>query len=420
MEFTSVVGVNWGDEGKGRIVDFLSEHHDVVIRYQGGNNAGHTVKNAYGTFKLHLIPSGVFHDGVINVLGPGMVIDLEELVKEIEEISNRISKKIKLHISDQATILFPFHRILDSSEEERLGSKQYGSTQRGIAPAYGDRYMKKSLKISDLLDSNYMRERIVEISQWANLLLVNIYEKEPVSSKDMFEWVEYYGAKIRPMIINVESFIQSKKNSKFLFEAQLGALRDVDYGIYPYTSSSSCLSSNILVGGGALGEFPQRVIGVMKAYSTCIGEGPFVTELFGSDAEWFRQQGQEYGAATGRPRRVGHFDAVASRHGVQLQRATEIALTKLDVLSGLKELMICTNYEINSNKSRTFPYTKDLRIAKPVYEMMNGWDEDIRHVRDFINLPNNAQKYVLRLEELIESKIKYISVGPGREEIIER
>lgn len=421
MPVQVVVGVNWGDEGKGRIVDYLSETSDIVVRYQGGNNAGHTIINEFGKFKLHLLPSGIFRPKVINVMGPGTVIDLEMLVKEIEEIEKAgIHVGDNYRISDRATISFPFHRLLDSYEEERLGKKRFGSTKRGIAPAYGDRYLKKGIQMGELLHPKYLKDRLTDVVAWENLLITRVYEKPPIKLENMMSWVETYGNRVKKHICDtnplLENAVLSKEN--ILFEAQLGALRDIYYGIYPYSTSSCCLSSFAQVGGGVFNYQRYSIIGVMKAYSTSVGEGPFVTELKNAIGNRIREKGLEYGAATGRPRRIGYFDAVASRYGVKLQSTTNIALTKLDVLSREKTLKICTHYKIGNDLTDEFPINAELEGAKPIYEEWPGWTEDISKIRSFGNLPKNAQKYVLRIEKLVGCPIRYISVGPTRESII--
>jgi adenylosuccinate synthase len=421
MPIQVVVGVNWGDEGKGRIVDYLSETSDIVVRYQGGNNAGHTIINEFGKFKLHLLPSGIFRSNVINVMGPGTVIDLEMLVKEIEDIEKAgIRVGDNYRISDRATISFPFHRLLDAYEEERLGKKRFGSTKRGIAPAYGDRYLKKGIQIGELLHPKYLKDRLTDVVAWENLLITRVYEKPPIKLENMMSWVETYGNRVKKHICDtnplLENAVQSKKN--ILFEAQLGALRDIYFGIYPFSTSSCCLSSFAQVGGGVFNYQNYSIIGVMKAYSTSVGEGPFVTELKNAIGNRIREKGLEYGAATGRPRRIGYFDAVASRYGVKLQSTTNIALTKLDVLSREKTLKICTHYKIGNDLTDEFPINAELEGAKPIYEEWPGWTEDISKIRSFGNLPKNAQKYVLRIEKLVGCPIRYISVGPTRESII--
>jgi len=421
MAIQVVVGVNWGDEGKGRIVDYLSKTSDFVVRYQGGNNAGHTVINKFGNFKLHLLPSGIFRPNVINVMGPGTVIDLEMLVKEIEEIEKSgIQMGDNYKISNLSTICFPFHRLLDSYEEERLGKKRFGSTQRGIAPAYGDRHMKRGIQLGELLHPEYLKERLIDVVAWANILITKVYNKPPIKIEEMAAWIETYGNRVKKYICDtnqlLENAVLSKKN--ILFEAQLGALRDIYYGIYPFTTSSCCLSGFAQVGGGVFNYQRYSIIGVMKAYSTQIGEGLFVTELKNAIGDRIREKGLEYGAATGRPRRIGYFDAVASRYGVKLQSATKIALTKLDVLSKEKIIKICTHYKIGNKLIDKFPFNAELERAKPIYEELPGWTEDITKIRNFEYLPKNAQKYVLRMEKLIGCPIRYISVGPARGSII--
>ncbi|MDQ0207423.1 adenylosuccinate synthase [Alkalicoccobacillus murimartini] len=414
----AVVGINWGDEGKGRIVDYLAKDSNVVVRYQGGNNAGHTVINTYGTFKLHLLPSGVFHKDTVNVLGAGMVIDLEQLSIEYHEIQSRIDFDIDLKISDKATILLPYHVLLDKAEEERLSDKKFGSTQKGIAPAYGDKFMKRSLKIGDLYNMNYVEEKLSESLEWVNHLLTEVYELPAIELGSVMDWIQTYRDFILKFVTDTDQLNKLYQEKSVLFEAQLGALRDIDYGIYPYTTSSSVLASNIPIGAGYFGRVPSEIIGVVKAFSSCVGEGPFVTELNEEDSHFLREKGEEYGAATGRPRRVGHFDAIASAYGVKIQAATELALTKLDTLSGINTLKICTAYEVNGENQQSFPHTSLLHHAKPVYEEFEGWDEDITGVRNFEDLPKNAQRYVSRIEELLHTTIKSISVGPERSQII--
>ena len=374
---TAIVGTNWGDEGKGRMVDLLSARYDIVARYQGGNNAGHTVVNEKGKFILNLLPSGILRDETVNVMGPGMVIDIEHLTKEIQTLRDKgidITPK-HLVISDRATICMPYHKMMDILEEERLADKKFGSTRRGIAPVYADKYMKKTVRMGDLLHpedtTTYLTEAI-------------------------------------------------KEGKSVMFEAQLGALRDIDFGIYPYTSSSSTIAAYAPIGAGIPAQKLDEVVGIMKAYSSCVGEGPFTCELFGEEGDALREAGGEYGAATGRPRRVGGFDVVASRYGAMMQGATAIALTKLDVLSYLKKIPVCVKYDVDGKQVDNFPVGDALAKAKPVYEYVDGWNEDISGCRKFEDLPVNAQKYVEMIEKAVGCPIKYVSVGAGRDEYIER
>lgn len=420
---TVLVGLQWGDEGKGRMVDYLAGNVDIVARYQGGNNAGHTVVNEFGVHKLHLIPSGIFYPDVINVLGPGMVVDIEALVTELDELSSSGIDTSNVRISDRATITFPFHRLEDNLEEERLGGAAFGSTRRGIAYAYGERYMKKSIMIGELLYPDSLKERIKGLVEWKNLFFEKVYgSDEKVSFEETMNWLSKYGDKIRKHICDTTELMESAASAgkDILFEAQLGSLRDIYFGIYPFTTSSSTLASFAPVGGGLFNKRIDRILGVMKSFSTCVGAGPFVTEMPEEEAGKMREIAYEFGASTGRPRRIGHFDAVASRYGARVQGVDEIAMTKLDSLSGQENLLICTEYEIDGKKTGDFPISAALQNAKPKYIEMNGWKEDITGIRNFDKLPDEAREYVLKIEELVGYPIKYVSVGPERESLIVR
>lgn len=424
MSLCAIVGINWGDEGKGRMVDFISDKYDVVVRYQGGNNAGHTIINDYGKFALNLLPSGIFRKGTLNILGTGMVIDIEHLVNEIESVRAR-GVNIDSHnlkISNRAIICFPFHREQDSLEEERLGSKKYGSTVRGIAPVYGDKYLKKGIQIGELLYPEYLEERLSSILEWKNIHLTNVYSAKPYTLSSITDWLKQYGAMIKDMICDTTELLKDAANygKNILFEAQLGSLRDIHYGIYPFTSSSCSLAEFAPVGAGLFGYQIDSVIGVIKAYSTCVGEGPFVTELLDQVGNRLRDIGTEYGAATGRPRRIGYLDLVATKYGVNIQGATDLALTKLDVLSGEKTIKVCIGYEIEGKIVKSFPITPLLYKAKPIYEELEGWEEDITHIREYTCLPINTKKYIEYIENWLERPFKYISVGAKRDEIILR
>ncbi|MDL2235885.1 adenylosuccinate synthase [Christensenellaceae bacterium OttesenSCG-928-L17] len=424
MSTCAIVGVNWGDEGKGRMVDLLASQYDVVVRYQGGSNAGHTVINEYGKFALNLLPSGVFRPEVVNVLGNGVVVDLEHLCGEIDKLhaAGIDVTPERLKISDRAIIVFPFHKEQDGLEEARLKDAKYGSTKRGIAPVYSDKYQKKGIQMGDLLYPDVLEKHLKTVLEWKNLMLGGMYGAKPYSYSDIMQWLDTYGKRLCPYIADTGLLLHEahRANKKILFEAQLGALRDIELGIYPYTSSSSPLAAYAPLGAGVPGVQVNEVVGVVKAYSSCVGEGPFVAEWFGKEADDLREAGGEYGAATGRPRRVGPFDVVATRYGVRLQGTSCIALTKLDVLSYMDEIPICTGYEINGEVVREFPFTPFMDGAKPVIETMPGWKTDVSGVREYADLPKAAQEYVEYIERVLECPITYVSVGPDREALIYR
>ncbi len=416
---TSICGINWGDEGKGRMVDLLSSDYDVVCRYQGGNNAGHTVINERGKFILNLLPSGILREDVVNVLGCGMVIDLKHLTEEmgrLREAGVKITPE-NLKISDKAVITMPYHVRLDCLEEERLADKKFGSTRRGIAPVYSDKYMKKAFRMGELFHEELLKERVKDIVEWKNLSVVGGYRSEPVTVEETLAYFKQYGEPLKPFVTDTGLYLDKahKEGKKIMFEAQLGALRDIDFGIYPYTSSSSTIAAYAPIGAGVPNLKLDKSIGIMKAYSTCVGEGPFTAEYFGEKAEKLREAGGEYGAATGRPRRVGPFDAVASAYGIRCQGADEIALTKLDVLSGMEELEICTSYELNGKIIHDFPFPDVLTECKPVFEKVKGWNCDISACRRAEDLPKEALDYIRMLEKLCNCKITYVSVGAERD-----
>ena len=420
---TAITGINWGDEGKGRMVDLIAKDYDIVIRYQGGNNAGHTIVNEYGKFALHLIPSGIFSEGVVNVLGNGVVIDLEDLCREIDNLRAhgiRITPE-NLKISERATIVFPFHRALDGLEEARLKDRKYGSTLRGIAPVYADKYFKKAFRMGELLNKDLLYKRVKDIVEWKNLTVVGGYGAEAVKTEDMIAYFEAYGTKLAPFVCDTGDYLDKadKAGKNIMFEAQLGALRDIDFGIYPYTSSSSTIAAYAPIGAGVPNLQLDNSIGIMKAYSTCVGEGPFTAEYFGDKAEKLRKLGGEYGAATGRPRRVGPFDVVASRYGIRCQGAKEIALTKLDVLSGYEEIEICTEYLLDGKAVEVFPFTDVLDECKPVFKTVKGWNKDISKCRKKEDLPQEALDYIAFIEKACDCHIKYVSVGAERDAYIE-
>ena len=420
----AIVGINWGDEGKGRMVDLLTQDYDVVVRYQGGGNAGHTVINEYGKFALHLLPSGIFRKGVVNILGNGVALDPENLWKEIEQITSQgvsITPE-NLKISDRVSLLLPWHRLLDGLEEARLADKKFGSTRQGIAPFYSDKYQKKTVLAGELLYNPNLRQHLAELLEWKNLTINGVYGAEPVTMAELEAWLNDYCEKIKPFICDTGAFLRDaqKQGKKILFEAQLGALRDLDYGIFPYTTSSNAIAAYAPVGSGLPSAKLDEVIGVVKAYSTCVGEGPFVCEMFGQEAEDLRTAGFEYGAKTGRPRRVGPVDVVATRYGVQAQGATNIALTKLDVLSYMDRIPVCEAYELDGKRTDEFPFPTRLGDAKPVITYMEGWKQDISGIRKWEDLPEAARKYVEYLEAQIGCRIGFVSVGPERDSIILR
>ncbi len=424
MKNCAIVGINWGDEGKGRMVDLLTEDYDVVIRYQGGGNAGHTVVNEYGKFALHLLPSGIFRPGVVNVLGNGVALDAENLWLEIENLRGRgiaVSPE-NLKISDRASLLLPWHRELDALEEARLGAKQYGSTKQGIAPFYSDKVQKKTVLAGELLYPGLLREHLAELLEWKNLTLTGVYGAKPVSAEELTVWVDSYGQRIRPFLCDTGEYLRqaAAEGRNMLFEAQLGALRDLDYGICPYTTSSNALAAYAPIGSGLPTAKLDEIVGVVKAYSTCVGEGPFVCELFGEEARRLREAGGEYGAKTGRPRRVGPLDLVATRYGVQVQGATALALTKLDVLSYMEEIPVCVRYELDGKQTDRFPFPAVLGLAKPVWETLEGWGADISAARRWEDLPAAARRYIEYTETRLGCPIRYVSVGPARNAIIIR
>lgn len=419
---TAITGVNWGDEGKGRMVDLLSEKYDVVVRYQGGNNAGHTVINEKGKFILNLLPSGILRDNVVNVIGNGVAVDIKHLVEEMGRLKAagiKITPE-NLKVSDRAVITMPYHVMQDCLEEERLAGKKYGSTRRGIAPVYGDKYMKKCIRLGELADMDMLKERLKDIVDWKNLTIVNVYNGEPITLKSVMEYVKTYGEQVLPFVCDTGLFLNemADKKKKIMFEAQLGALRDIDFGIYPYTSSSNSIAAYAPIGAGIPNRKLDLSIGIMKAYSTCVGEGPFTAEYFGDKAEELRKAGGEYGAATGRPRRVGPFDAVASKYGIRMQGADEIALTKLDVLSIYDEIEVCVAYELDGKQTTEFPFTQKLALYKPVFKTFKGWKCDISKCRKKKDLPKEAIEYIEFIEKSVGAKIKYVSVGAERDAYI--
>lgn len=416
---TAVVGINWGDEGKGRIVDLLSEDQDIVVRYQGGNNAGHTVINEKGEFILNLLPSGILRENVVCVMGNGMAIDLQHLHNEILRLREKGIHvgPDNLKISNKAVITMPYHVALDCYEEERLGKNSYGSTRRGIAPVYSDKYAKKAVRIGDLLHPKYLQKTLPDLLAYKNLIIEKAYDKPGMDLQSAMEYLCTYGEEFREYICDTGTYLfhANQAGKRILFEAQLGALRDIDYGIYPFTSSSNTIAAYAPIGAGVPGLKLDTVVGIMKAYSTCVGAGPFTVEMDGEEAQALRTAGGEFGAATGRPRRVGAFDVVASKYGIRMQGSDKLALTKLDVLSYMKKIPICVAYSYNGELIHNFPVGEMLDQALPVFEYLDGWCEDISQCRSFMDLPANAKKYIEYIEDKVEQKMWLISVGAQRD-----
>ena len=418
---TAIVGINWGDEGKGRMVDLLSQQYDVVIRYQGGNNAGHTVVNDKGKFILNLLPSGILREGTVNVMGPGMVVDLEHLCGEVERLRQggiTVTPE-NLKISDKATICMPYHKLMDCLEEDRLAGKKFGSTRRGIGPVYGDKYMKKTLRMGDLRNLAGLKERISDTVEWKNLTVEKGYGHEPIQAEEMMAWLEQFGTPWLDYICDTTLYLTkaADEGKNIMFEAQLGALRDIDFGIFPYTSSSSTIAAYAPIGSGIPAKKLDNTIGIMKAYSSCVGEGPFTCEYFGEDAKKLRDAGGEYGAATGRPRRVGPFDVVASKYGVMMQGADTIALTKIDVMAYMEKVPVVVAYDIDGEITTDFPVGERLNRAKPVIEYMEGFG-DLSGCRKKEELPKAALDYIQYLEKAVGCPIQYVSVGAERDAYI--
>ena len=424
MANCAIVGINWGDEGKGRMVDLLTEDYDVVVRFQGGGNAGHTVINELGKFALHLLPSGIFRKGVVNILGNGVALDPQNLWTEMQDVESKGVKLTpeNLKISDRASLLLPWHRDLDELEEMRLADKKYGSTKQGIAPFYSDKYQKKTILAGELFYPEELKAHLKDLLEWKNLTLTKVYGAKPYTMEMLDEWIFSYCEKIKPFVCDTGAFLRKaqKDGKSILFEAQLGSLRDLDYGIHPYTTSSNTTAAYAPIGSGLPSAKLNSVVGVVKAYSTCVGEGPFVCEMFGEDADKLREAGFEYGAKTGRPRRVGSIDIVATRYGVEVQAATEIALTKLDVLSYMDKIPICTQYILAGETTDEFPFPSALKKAEPQIEYFEGWKCDISKIRTWNDLPKAAKDYVIYIEKAIGCPIKYVSVGPERDSIIIR
>lgn len=421
----TIVGANWGDEGKGKITDMLAVDSDIVVRFQGGANAGHTIINEYGRFALHLLPSGVCNPKVVNILGPGVALDIEAFLRELEDLRASGVPEPKIMVSERAQVLMPYHVQLDCLEEERLGKNSFGSTKSGIAPFYGDKYQKIGLQLCQLFEPDVLREKLLHALDIKNALITNLYHKEPIDAEALIAKLTDLAERIRPYTADTDAYLMQavREGKNILLEGQLGTLRDPDHGIYPMVTSSSPLAGYAPVGAGVPVWSIKEIIAVTKAYSSCVGAGPFVTELFGDEGEELRRRGGdhgEYGAKTGRPRRVGWFDCVATRYGCEMQGATHAALTNLDVLSYLKEIPVCVAYEYKGQRLDRFPVTPKLEKCTGIYETLPGWEQDIRGITDFEALPENAKRYVRFLEEQIGCPIRMVSNGPRREEMMYR
>lgn len=421
---TAIVGANWGDEGKGKITDMLAQKSDIIVRFQGGSNAGHTIINDYGKFALHLLPSGVFYHHTTCILGNGVALNIPYLVKEIEEVVAKGVPRPRILVSNRAQILMPYHIRFDEYEEERLGKASFGSTKSGIAPFFSDKFGKIGFQVSELFaDEKTLRDKISRVCVQKNVLLEHLYHKPAMDENGLYDTLISYKEMVEPYVCDTSAFIRTAlaEGKHVLLEGQLGTLKDPDFGIYPMVTSSSTLAAYGAIGAGIAPYDIKRIVAVVKAYSSAVGAGEFVSEIFGSEADELRKRGGdggEFGATTGRPRRMGWFDAVASRYGCRMQGATEAALTVLDVLGYLDELPICVGYEINGKVTKDFPATVELSKAKPVYETLPGWKTDIRGIRSYDELPQNCRNYIEFIEKELETPITMISNGPGRNDII--
>lgn len=421
----AIVGANWGDEGKGKITDMLAEESDIIVRFQGGSNAGHTIINDYGKFALHLLPSGVFYNHTTSVIGNGVALNIPYLFKEVQSLVDRGVPAPKILVSDRAQILMPYHVDFDAYEEERLGGKSFGSTKSGIAPFYSDKYAKIGFQVSELYDEVALKEKVERVVAYKNVLLEHLYHKPLLDSNEVFKLMLSYKEMVDPYVADVSLYLSDaiKNGKQILLEGQLGALKDPDHGIYPMVTSSSTLAAYGAIGAGIPAQEIKDVVTVVKAYSSAVGAGAFVSEIFGDEADELRRRGGdggEFGATTGRPRRMGWFDAVATRYGCRMQGTTEVALTVLDVLGYLDEIPMCVGYEIDGEVTRDFPTTYKLEKAKPVLKTMPGWKCDIRGITNYEDLPQACKDYIDAIEEEIEAPITLVSNGPKRHEIIRR
>ena len=421
----AVVGANWGDEGKGKITDMLAEKADIIVRFQGGANAGHTIVNNYGKFALHTLPSGVFYNHTTSVIGNGVALNIPILMKEIKSITDRNVPMPKILVSDRAQMVMPYHILFDQYEEERLGGKSFGSTKSGIAPFYSDKYAKIGFQVSELFDDELLEEKVQRVSDMKNVILEHLYHKPLIDPAELLNTLHEYRDMIAPFVCDVSAFLDKalKEGKTILLEGQLGTMKDPDHGIYPMVTSSSTLAAYGAIGAGIPPYEIKQIVTVSKAYSSAVGAGAFVSEIFGDEADELRRRGGdggEFGATTGRPRRMGWFDCVATKYGCRLQGATDVAFTVLDALGYLEEIPVCVGYEIDGEVTTDFPVTYKLEKAKPVLKKLPGWKCDIRGIRKFEDLPENCRKYVEFIEEQIGFPITMVSNGPGREDIIYR
>ena len=421
----AVVGANWGDEGKGKITDMLAEKADIIVRFQGGANAGHTIVNNYGKFALHTLPSGVFYNHTTSVIGNGVALNIPILMKEIKSITDRNVPMPKILVSDRAQMVIPYHILFDQYEEERLGGKSFGSTKSGIAPFYSDKYAKIGFQVSELFDEELLQEKVQRVSEMKNVILEHLYHKPMIDPAELLNTLHEYRDMIAPFVCDVSAFLDKalKEGKTILLEGQLGTMKDPDHGIYPMVTSSSTLAAYGAIGAGIPPYEIKQIVTVSKAYSSSVGAGAFVSEIFGDEADELRHRGGdggEFGATTGRPRRMGWFDCVATKYGCRLQGATDVAFTVLDALGYLDEIPVCVGYEIDGEVTTDFPVTYKLEKAKPVLKKLPGWKCDIRGIRNFDELPENCRKYVEFVEKHIGFPITMISNGPGRDDIIYR
>jgi len=422
----AIVGANWGDEGKGKITDMLAEKSDIIVRFQGGSNAGHTIINNYGKFALHLLPSGVFYDHTTSIIGNGVALNIPYLIEEMNALVSKGVPKPKVLVSDRAQIMMPYHILFDQYEEERLGKQSFGSTKSGIAPFYSDKYAKIGFQVCELFDDEEaLRTKVYRVLEAKNVLIEHFYDKEKIDPEEIFKTLLGYREMIRPYVCDVSLYLHNaiKEGKDILLEGQLGSLKDPDFGIYPMVTSSSTLAAYGAIGAGIPCYEIEEIIAVVKAYSSAVGAGEFVSEIFGDDADDLRKRGGdsgEYGATTGRARRMGWFDAVASRYGCRMQGATQAVLTVIDVLGYLDKLPVCVGYEIDGKVTKDFPTTNLLKKAKPVYEYLPGWGVDTRGIKEYSQLPLNCRKYIEFIEKELGVPIKMVSNGPGRHEIIVR
>ena len=422
----AIVGANWGDEGKGKITDMLAAKADIIIRFQGGSNAGHTIINNYGKFALHLLPSGVFYDHTTSIIGNGVALNIPYLVKEINELVEKGVPRPKILVSDRAQLLMPYHILQDTYEEARLAGKAYGSTKSGIAPFYSDKFAKIGIQVSELFDDEILEEKVEKICTLKNVMFKHLYNMPELDKTELMNTLHEYRDMVKPFVCDVSAYLYKaiKEEKNILLEGQLGSLKDPDHGIYPMVTSSSTLAAYGAIGAGIAPYEIKEITTVVKAYSSAVGAGEFVSEIEAeAAADELRRRGGdggEFGATTGRPRRMGWFDAVASRYGVRIQGTTEVALTVLDVLGYLKEIPVCVGYDINGEITKDFPTTNKLKIAKPVYEYLPGWNCDIRGIKKYEELPENCRKYIEFIEKELEVPVKLVSNGPGRDDIIYR